>query len=83
MSKKDNAEAGCQLSGCLAILIFNLALGGFAFQHCLWSIFGKDVPWYADMIAGLFLGEFVVPLACFCWVVRLCGVEVPFAGGTH
>lgn len=75
------AEVGCRLTGCLGILVFNLALGSFAFQYSLWSIFAKDVPWYADMIAGLFLGEFVVPLAVLCWIVRLCGVEVPFVTG--
>jgi hypothetical protein len=72
------ATAGCGMGGCLAILAFNLTLGGVCFDYALWSIVGKDIPWYADAIAGLFLGQFAVPIAVICWVVKLCGVDVPF-----
>lgn len=55
-------------------------LGGVCFDYFLYSVFGKDIPWYGDAIAGLFLGQFVGPAAVICWVIRLCGVPVPFVG---
>jgi hypothetical protein len=67
---------GC--SCLLMILIFNLAFGGITFDYVMFSLLGKDVPWYADMFAGTILGEFTVPIAVICWIIRLCGVPVPF-----
>jgi hypothetical protein len=72
----ESKSGGCLIF--LLILSFNLVVGGLSFQYCLSAVFGKDVPWYADMIAGLFLAEFTVPGAIFCYVVRLCGVPAPF-----
>ncbi len=66
-------------SGCVVIIfLFNLLLGGWSFDYCLWSIFGKDVPFYMDMLCGLFVGQFTIPLAVVCLLLRCCGVEVPF-----
>ena len=64
----------------LAILVFNLTLGGWCFDYCLYSIVGKDIPFYADFIAGAFLGQFALPITIICWIIRLCGVPVPFVG---
>lgn len=64
----------------LALLLFNLTLGGMCFDYSLFSIVGKDIPWYGDFIAGLFLGQFALPITVICWIIRLCGVPVPFAG---
>lgn len=74
------AATGCAAYiGCfLAVIAFNLTIGGLLFQYCLWSILGRDIPWYGDAVAGLFLGEFALPAAVICWVMRLCGVPVPF-----
>lgn len=60
------------------ILLLNMTVGGLCFDYVLYSIVGKDIPWYADGIAGLFLGEFSIPLTVICWIVRLCGVPAPF-----
>lgn len=60
------------------LLLINATLGGLCFQYVLWSIFAKDIPWYGDAVAGLFGGQFTIPLTIVCWVVRLCGVSVPF-----
>lgn len=60
-------------NGCgiiLLMLLFNLALGGFAFDYDLWHLFGKDVPWIVDVICGVFLGEFVVPVMIVIWLVK-------------
>lgn len=68
---------GFGLLGCLGVLALNLTIGGMAFDYSLMFLVGKDVPWYADAIAGLFLGELAIPLAIACWISSLCGVHPP------
>lgn len=77
---RDGTEAAGSVIGCLILLAFNLTVGALCFDYVLFTVFGKDVPWYADMAAGLLLGQFALPAAIICWVVRLCGVPVPFIG---
>lgn len=76
MGTKSTGGMSC---GCLiAVLAVNLTIGAVCFDYVLYSLAGKDVPWYADAIAGLFLGEAAIPAAVICWILRLCGVEAPF-----
>lgn len=76
MTHRTSTTAPC---GCyLAYIVFALSLGAFCFDYILYSVFGKDVPWYADMIAGLVMSSITVPLAVVCWIVRLCGIDAPF-----
>lgn len=72
---------GMQCGCMLGILLFNMLLGGITFNYCLWYIFNKDIPWFADVVCGLFLGEVTVPLAIVCWVLDLCGIAAPLIGG--
>ncbi len=74
METSSSSASGC---GC-AVLAFNLAFGGWLFDFCLWNIVGKDVPWYADVLAGLVCGQFAFPCAVVVWIVKLCGVPTPF-----
>ena len=81
MSRKVKVEvSGC---GCLLIsmMLLNVVLGGVSFDYCLAFLFAKDIPWYADMVAGLFLGEFTIPGMVVCWILGLCGVATPLFGG--
>ena len=75
---KLNAQETGSVLGCFALIIVNLSLGGWCFGYSLESVFGKDIPWYGDMVAGLFLGQFTIPSAVVCWILKLCGVETPF-----
>lgn len=76
MKNKQEEDIGC---GCLIIFIlFNIAIGGISVDYCLWYLFEKNVPWFADVIGGIFLGEFTVPLMVLCWLLKLCGIESPF-----
>ena len=69
---------GC---GCfLFIIVINTLIGGFCFDYSLWCIFNKNVPWYADAIAGTVLGEFTIPIAVTCWIIKLCSITIPFIG---
>lgn len=55
-----------------------LGIFAWSFHYCLWVISGKDVPWYVDLVCGLLVGSFTVPLSIVFWLLRLCGVEAPF-----
>jgi len=69
---------GGGLCGCFAmVLLMNATIGGVCFDYCLWSLFGKDIPWYADAVCGLIGGEVALPLAVVMWIVHFF-VERPF-----
>tara|TARA_Y100000310_G_C20035963_1_gene513915 strand:+ start:199 stop:498 length:300 start_codon:yes stop_codon:yes gene_type:complete len=68
---------GC--GGCLlAVIIFNMTVGAMCFDYFLWCFFHEDVAWYVDVLAGLFLGEFTIPLAIVCFVATSCDAVTPF-----
>jgi hypothetical protein len=75
MKKDDSTEK--VITSCLTLIIC-WAIGSWAFGYSLWSVLGKDVPWYADLLAGIVLRQYVLPAAILCWIARLCGVAVPF-----
>jgi hypothetical protein len=54
------------------------ALMGWMFDYSLWSILGKDVPWYADVAGGVVSNGILVIVTVGCWIARLCGYEAPF-----
>lgn len=75
MSKDFEEYTGC---GCiLFVIFFNLLVGAVSFQYVLLATIGKDVPWYADVIVGLFLGEVAVPAAILCWFLSFF-LQTPF-----
>ena len=75
MKEENEGFVGC---GCfLSIIFFNLFLGGFSFDYCLWNIFEKNVPWFADIACGLLIGEFTFPTMIIVYILKLCGVEMP------
>lgn len=65
--------------GCLAFIIVfllvNILLGGICTQYVVefWGSYIKetvvDVPFFPCAIAGLFLGEIIIPLAVFTWIM--------------
>lgn len=71
-----DAGGGC-LTPILVFLLFNLLLGGVCFDFSLWAFFGKDIPWYADLLCGLFLGQFVIPIAVVAWILSFF-IAIPF-----
>lgn len=56
------------------------AIAGFCFDYVLFNVFGKDVPWYADIAAGIVAGAVTVPGAIVLWILKLCGVAMPLIG---
>lgn len=53
------------------------AIAGCCFDYVLLNVFGKDIPWYGDVVAGFFAGVITVPGAVVIWVLKLCGVAMP------
>lgn len=73
VQKVTSSFGGC---GC-TILLFNLLLGGWSVDYCLNAILGKNIPWYGDVIIGLFTAEVSVPLAIVLWILSLFGIHFP------
>lgn len=75
-SSGGTTSGGC---GCLvAILLANLILGGVTTSYVAESFTGVKPPFVVAAVAGLFLGEFTIPGAVLCWLIRSCGVPAPF-----
>jgi len=62
----------------VTVLLLTIAVTGFCFDYSLMTIFAKDIPWYADCLAGLIITPVIVAVAMGCWVATLCDVETPF-----
>lgn len=76
----DDASLG---ASCLALVIWlalGATVGGACFDYVLASVLGKDVPWFADAAGGAVTSGFIITAAVVCWIVKLCGVPVPFVG---
>lgn len=69
---KDSGWGGC----CYVFLA--MTLGAVLFDYCLHRYIGKDIPWYMDMICGLFTFPLCVPLAVVGYCLELSGVPSPF-----
>ena len=50
----------------------------FAFEYVLKCVLDKDIPWYADLVAGILCGGVMLPATVVCWIMQLCGVQAPF-----
>lgn len=69
--------AGCTV----ALVAVGLTIGALCFDYALDCIFGKDIPWYGDVVGGAVLNAIILSVAIACWIITLCGVATPFIGG--
>lgn len=76
--KKDK-EVTCGGCGRFGVLFINITLGALCFDYCLYSLTGKDIPWYGDILCGLFFGEIAIPFALLCLILRMF-LDVPILG---
>jgi uncharacterized membrane protein YGL010W len=53
-------------------------VAGWMHQFVAWSLFGKDFPWWVDLLAGVPLAVPNLLLTFLCAVYRLGGAAVPF-----
>lgn len=62
--------------GCLPVLIIlaiNVSVGAWSVIQIL-SWFGKSIPLLANIVIGLFVGEFSIPIAIIGKILKVCGV---------
>jgi hypothetical protein len=55
------------------ILLLNISVGAWTVIEIL-SWFGKSIPLIANVIIGLFVGEFSIPVAIIGHILKACGV---------
>lgn len=75
MKNRDSANFmfGLGVVALIAIIILNLAVGGWSVDVIL-SWFGKDIPFLADSLIGLFTAEFSVPIAIVGKILLMFGI---------
>jgi hypothetical protein len=81
--RRSNADAE-MTAGCLLMVAWvclGATIDGRLFDYVLYTVAGKGVPWYADVVAGAICGGLLVPAAVITWILTLCGVPTPFFGG--
>jgi hypothetical protein len=47
------------------------------FEYSFYTVFGKDIPWYLDLLGACVLNALNFPLWVICMIIRAAGVEVP------
>lgn len=61
--------------GCIIlVLLFNLAIGGWSVNYLLDFFLDKDIPIIGDVLIGLFVAEFSVPVAIVIAMLQFVGV---------
>ena len=66
--------------GCLPLLLFNVTLGGWSIHYVLDATTGRNIPFWADILIGLFTAQISVPAMVLCWGLNLAGIDTPFFG---
>jgi hypothetical protein len=70
MSSKAKLPCGCYI----AILIFNLLIGGMSMDYLLEVFLSKNIPFLADCVIGLIVAEISVPVAIVTWILKAFNV---------
>jgi hypothetical protein len=66
--------------GCTTVLagvIAVLTIVSKMFEYSFYTVFGKDIPWYLDLLGACVLNALNFPLWVICMIIRAAGVEVP------
>jgi hypothetical protein len=59
-------------------VVVNLTLGLLAVQCVAYSVLGSGLSWGLALLSAFFLGQFAIPVAILCLILREAGVAVPF-----
>jgi len=73
---KIHTESNVAVGGCgcwIAVFVFNLLFGGWSVNFLL-SLLDKNIPFFWDIVIGLFTAEVTVPIAVVTWILRHFGV---------
>lgn len=58
-------------------VITGLIISVFCFAYTTKRAFGKEFPWYVNLIGGVLSGPFIVLVALVCYVLDLLGAPDP------
>jgi hypothetical protein len=58
--------------------LFALPVYYFLSQYILMVLFGRDFPWYYDVLAGFVFRKELIRLACACYFATMLGWKTPF-----
>jgi len=70
LNKQQKVSIGVGCTVITIILLINALIGGFCFDYGLFVFFGKNLPFWADMLVGLFLGEIAIPAAILAFILQ-------------
>jgi len=80
ITEEEKIKLTANCTCCSIWLLINAVFGAISFDYVLWFIWGKNIPFFADIVCGLFVGQFTIPLAIVFWILKLCGIEAPLMG---
>lgn len=63
--------------GVVIYILIAAAILGFCFDYSLGTYFGKDIPWYGDVAAGVVASPVAAPAAIIGYVLVECDVPTP------
>ena len=69
-NKSRRTNCGC----ILAIVIFNVLIGGWSVSYLLAFFFSKTIPFLGAALLGLIVGEVSIPIAVVVWLLRSFGI---------
>ena len=67
----------------LCLLCLTIFMGGLCTDYVTKVMFGKDLPFIADIGIGFITSEFIIPIAFVCYIIEACDVETPFFNKTE
>jgi hypothetical protein len=72
------AAVGCGMLFVWAIITIPIVwICSLMFQHSLWVITGKDVPWYLDVLGALVLNGLNIIVWVICLIIEALGIPTP------
>lgn len=82
--KKNKLDFGLWTLGSVLLTIYiTIIIGIFfivskMFEYSLWCTFGKDIPWYGDLLGAVLLNGLNFPIFGISIIAKMCGIETPF-----
>ena len=80
MASSEASFLGCAIAFYFSVVAFTLFLAAKMFEFSFWFVFGKDIPWYLDLLGGVVLNAVNLPLWVVTYISYSVGVQAPLIG---
>ena len=57
--------------------LVRMCVGALAFQYVFWNVFQQDLPWYVDLVVGMYFRLAMIKAAVVVIVLRHCNFSLP------